>query len=297
MDDGETNGDIRKHLEGMIKSKHDNEILEAEEKVHGSGQHIKVPRQAGLCVSIYKAGYARRGYPGYDRIYFLGFGSSIAQLGIAAIPCGVFGDWGILLVTVSGILLSFATGSISQWSKEKWACREQPSEKTVILTRGNGSQHAIVVIGNGKGLDLEDLAAGPTNLDVSASRSTRIAITFLAALWILLLITAAGIKENTWFLLAIGGLGILQNIYVAGRARAPEAFGIPLQFCEVIGEPKVMDTLFAVEEAYPRLGKSMLATFFPGELRKEEVVRWEELGNEVDALAATCKEAEKKAKA
>jgi len=48
-----------------------------------------------------------------------------------------------------------------------------------------------------RGFDLEDLAAGPTNVDVSASPFTRIAIGLLALLWILLLISAAGEKENT----------------------------------------------------------------------------------------------------
>lgn len=220
MDDGKRDGRIRTHLRGMLDQRWEKDKLAAENKKAGSGKDVARPSQAGLCVSIYKADRARPGYPGYDLVYFIGFATTVFQLGIAAIPCGMFGDWGIFLVTTSGILLSFATGSISQWSKEKWACRRN-SGKTVILTRGNGSQHAVVIIGDGKGLDLEDLAAGPTNVDVSASYTTRIAVTLLAAFWILLLITAAGIKQNTWFLLAIGGIGILQNIFVAGWRRFP----------------------------------------------------------------------------
>ncbi|KAJ9643884.1 hypothetical protein H2199_003750 [Coniosporium tulheliwenetii] len=283
MDDGKRDGRIRTHLRGMLDQRWEKDKLAAENKKAGSGKDVARPSQAGLCVSIYKADRARPGYPGYDLVYFIGFATTVFQLGIAAIPCGMFGDWGIFLVTTSGILLSFATGSISQWSKEKWACRRN-SGKTVILTRGNGSQHAVVIIGDGKGLDLEDLAAGPTNVDVSASYTTRIAVTLLAAFWILLLITAAGIKQNTWFLLAIGGIGILQNIFAF-----PEAFGVPLIFDNVIGEPKVMDTLFAVEKAYPRLGKSMLDTFFPGKLRPKEEKKWhefEELSNALDASPA-----------
>ncbi|KAB5513498.1 hypothetical protein GE09DRAFT_1266805 [Coniochaeta sp. 2T2.1] len=275
MDKGKHDGPIRTHLRGMLDQRWEKDRLVAEEKEPGSGKGVPRPSQAGLCVSIYKADEAKHGYPGYDLVYFIGFATTLVQLGIAAIPCGVFGDWGIFLVTVAGILLSFATGSISQWSKEKWACRRN-SDKTVILTRGNGSQHAIVIISNGKGFDLEDLAVGPTNVNVSASNTTRIAVTLLAALWILLLITAAGIQQNTWFLLAIGGIGILQNIFVAGWRRFPEAFGVPLIFDDVIGKPKVMDTLFAVEGAYPRVGRSMLDTFFPGKLSPEEEKKWED---------------------
>jgi hypothetical protein len=64
-------------------------------------------------------------------------------------------------------------------------------KKTIVLTRGNGAQHAIVVRGDGVGFDLEDLAAGPANIDNSASYPTRIAMLLLAVLWILLLISAS----------------------------------------------------------------------------------------------------------
>ncbi|KAL7626116.1 hypothetical protein AAE478_002886 [Parahypoxylon ruwenzoriense] len=230
------------------------------------------PPKAGLCVSIYRARKPSKNYPGYDAPYFAGFITSLVQLGLAAIPCGLYGDWSILLVTGAGIILSFASGAIPQWSKEKWACRED-TEKMFVLTRGNGSQHAIVIRGDRVGLDLEDLAAADGGSITSPL--TRFAVVALAALWILLLIASAGISQNTWFLFAVGGLGILQNAYVAGASREPAAFGMPLEYVEVIGEPKVMDALFAVEDRYPRLGRSMLSVFFPGELNADEKERWE----------------------
>ena len=82
----------------------------------------------------------------------------------------------------------------------------------------------------------------------------------------MLLIIAAGIQRNTWFLLGTGALGTMENVLVAGSPRRPEAFGVPLTFAQVIGEVKVMDTLFAVEKSYPRVGLVMLETFFPGRL-------------------------------
>ncbi|KIW09859.1 hypothetical protein PV08_11960 [Exophiala spinifera] len=100
------------------------------------------------------------------------------------------------------------------------------------------NQHAIIVLGDGKGLDLEDLAAGQTTVDVSASWATRVVVTVIAALWILMLITATGFKRNNWFLLAVGGIGTLQNISGAGWRRPPEAHGIPMNLVEVIDKPK-----------------------------------------------------------
>ncbi|KAI1453934.1 hypothetical protein F4805DRAFT_441907 [Annulohypoxylon moriforme] len=261
MDGGQANGPIRKRLE---------EIIDDQRKAMKASNP---PPMAGLCVSVYKALEAQPGHPGHDRVYFVGFASMALQLALAAIPCGIYGDWSILLVTMAGISLTLATGALPQWKTEKWACRRK-TEKTIILTRGNGNQHVIVIIGDGKGLDLEDLSAAYSRF--SPSPVTRIAVVLLAALWVLLLITAAGISENTWFLLGVGAIGILDNIYVAGASRSPKDFGIPLEFIRVIAHHRVMQTLFDVERLYPRVGKSMLATFFPGELRKDEINKWSE---------------------
>lgn len=229
------------------------------------------PRKAGLCVSIYRAQEATKNCPGYDTPYITGILTTIVQLGVAAIPYGLYGDWAIFLVTAAGILLSFSSGALSQWSKEKWACRNN-TKKTFVLTSGNGSQHAIVIQGNGVGLDLEDLSSNDPG--ISASFKTIWAIITLGAGWVILLVTAAGIHVNTWFLLAVGGIGILQNMFAAGASRAPKAFGVPLEFVEVIGEWKVMDALFKVEESYPCLGKCLLPIFFPGKLNEHEQARW-----------------------
>lgn len=294
MDDGKGEGKIHTHLDGMLQTRLKEDRHKAKSDAPGTEDAVERRSQTGLCVSIYKAEQADLGHPAKDFSYWIGFFTSVFQLGLAAIPIGLFGDWGIMLVTVIGIILSFFTGSIPQWKKEKWACRKNTT-KTVILTKGNGSQHAIVVFGDEKGLDLEDLAAGPTNVNVSSSYATRLLVITLAILWILLLVTAAGIKQNTWFLLAIGGVGILQNIFVAGYRRFPQSFGVPLHYEGVIGETTVMATLFAVEDAYPRVGRSMRETFFPGKLRPDEDTRWNTLEAKADALDKARKEAKKKA--
>ena len=103
---------------------------------------------------------------------------AIVQLGIAAIPYGIFGDWAILIITTSGIILSSVSVSLPRWRREKWACRRLPqnSNRGVIFTKGNGSQHAIVVQGCEGFLDLEALATGQKNLDVSTSKFTKNAL-------------------------------------------------------------------------------------------------------------------------
>jgi hypothetical protein len=47
-----------------------------------------------------------------DWIWWSGLGIIVLQLGIAALPCGLYGDWGILMVTAIGIFLALATGAL-----------------------------------------------------------------------------------------------------------------------------------------------------------------------------------------
>jgi hypothetical protein len=237
------------------------------------------PARAGLCVAVYRA---RPASPDMARmvdaeLYSVAIAAAVLQLGLAAVPCGLYGDWSGLMITGAGIVLSVVTASLPQWRHEKWECRhldEHSAGKTVVLTRGNGSQHALVILGAEGFLDLEDLAAGSATISSPASLSVRLTITALAILWTALLVSASGLKDNSEFLLAIGTIGILQNVYVAGRARKPSTFGLPIEFVQVLGKVKTMQTLYEVEEAYPKLGRSLLATFFPGELRDEELETW-----------------------
>ncbi|EMD88515.1 hypothetical protein COCC4DRAFT_28639 [Bipolaris maydis ATCC 48331] len=164
-------------------------------------------------------------------------------------------------------------------------------------TKDSSAQHAIVIRdADAVGLDLESLAAGQTNVDVSTSLSTRAIVVLLAVFWITLLVSASGIQEHTWFLLAIGSIGTVQNIFVAGSRRDPSAFGLPLSYEKVIARTKVMHTLFAVEEAFPGLGFSMRETFFRGgQINEDEVEKWEACKQPLKIEKAAKKAAKKKA--
>jgi len=231
---------------------------------------IARPKRVGLCISVYRAERAIPGFSGRDWLYYSGILAGVVQLGLAAIPIGLYRDWGVMVITAGGILLSLATGALPQWRCEKWACRLLEKEKTVILTRGNGSQHAIVIIGQAGSLNLEDLASGPASVDNSTTISTKVFIVVLWIFWIILLVSAAGLQQHTWFLLLIGGLGIIQNLIVAGSPRRPEDFGLPLKFQQVFVDAKVSSALCAVEQVYPRVGRSMVTTFFNAGLRPHE---------------------------
>ncbi|KAG0647080.1 hypothetical protein D0Z07_7049 [Hyphodiscus hymeniophilus] len=262
---------VRECIRSIIDQRWRIEQGKAESRSPGSGKDLTKPNRTGLCVAVYEAGPPLIGSSGRDTLYYASFGVSVIQLGIAAIPLAIFGDWSVFVITASGTMLSFTTCSLTQWRKEKWACRTG-SEKKMLLTEGNGSQFAILILGCGRGLDLEDLCVGR---GAQMTVRSQLQITILAALWITLLITATGIRQNTWYLFAVCAIGIFQNIYAALTWRKPEAYGIPQVFREVIGEVKVMDTLFKLEDRYPFVGRSMLDIFFPGQLRVDEKMRWE----------------------
>ncbi|KAF3483180.1 uncharacterized protein GIQ15_02504 [Arthroderma uncinatum] len=268
--------DVRNHLEGTITKKWDQMKLESI-TTHGTCTKIRQPRKAGLCVSIYKAKEIGLGCPKRDKFDYSGLLTTVGQLVLAAIPLIREGDWSPFLTTLAGAILSVLSGCLRQWRREKWPCCAK-SEKTVILTKGAGCQHAIVIIGDGCGFDLEEMAVGFEERDLPCDIFTRIAVLILAVLWVLLTILAAGLKKNAWYIITAGGMGTIQNAYVVGGKRTPDSFGLPLEFHDVIGEVGVMDTLLAVEEKYPNLGRNMVPTFFPdGQLTEEQRQKWDAL--------------------
>jgi hypothetical protein len=251
------------------------------------------PHQARLCVAVYEWALDERhtvGKPGYDWVYWLGIVVTVVQLGISAIPFALYGDWSIFLVTVAGTILAYASGALPQWRKEKWACRNLDKRKDVALTLGNGAQHVIVVLGAKGGLDLEDMAGGQLSDDeegrprrgrwmrlMTPSNTTRLVTFLLALLWLLLLLSSTGIKDHAWYLLAVGGIGMLQNLITAGAPRQPAMLGIPVRLAMrsnsgnearpipmVFAEFKVMHTLMELELDFKGAGRALLPEFFPG---------------------------------
>jgi hypothetical protein len=120
-------------------------------------------------------------------------------------------------------------------------------------------------------LDLDDLAAGG-HVPITM---TRYYIVLLAFFWSAFLITVTGINDDPWFLLAVGGLGMVQNVFAAGASRRPEAFGIHLELSDIVARVTVMDTLKDLETKYPGVGAALVDTFFPGKPLPQDTVWWE----------------------
>ncbi|PSN64172.1 hypothetical protein BS50DRAFT_558582, partial [Corynespora cassiicola Philippines] len=159
--------------------------------------------------------------PSNDFVWWFGWFVIAAQIGIAISAWVAYGDWGAFAVSICGNLLVAITCSLPQWTQEKWAGRKLNKSNVTCLTRGNGSLHIMVFIGTRGSWDMESLARGAS----TPRPETRWVSLGLAFLWIGLLISVSGLKENAWFLVAIGGIGMLQNAFAAGTSRRPNASG------------------------------------------------------------------------
>ena len=82
---------------------------------------------------------------------------------------------------------------------------------------------------------------------------------------------------------------MLQNMFVAGWSRHPEALGLPLTFTTVIGAPKVSAALVQAEKLVPTVGRALVGTFFPGGLFPSEE-------EELSAVESDAKEKKRKEK-
>ncbi|KAK0497974.1 hypothetical protein EDD18DRAFT_1160441 [Armillaria luteobubalina] len=237
--------------------------------------------RVGMNITIFEAVDANRaGKPSVDMWWYSGLLTILVQLGVAVIPCALHKNWSILFITGAGTLLALATGALPQWRTEKWACRRK-TKKVLSVTGGNGTRYAMVILGRGVGLDLEDLAAAePPRMrrhgedDTCTFLFTQVACLALAALWIVFLITVTALKEDTWYLLGVGCLGMVQNVLVAGTERHISTSGIHLEKVEEYQQEEVMDALMDLEEDYPKVGQSLVSELFPSGLYEAETQWW-----------------------
>lgn len=268
----------------------------------------------GMCVKVLEAREPKEGAAMLgqkDAIWWASLGMMIVQLGVAAVPWSIDNDWSVLMITAIGTLLAMLTGSLPQWKVEKLAGRKK-SKKWIAVTVGNGSRQILIFKGNGKSVDLEDLASaqGPksarswsdsrwftrvvqkeapdSKLQVEDEKRkivtfnrlplgfwfTRFACYGLTLCWTALLISTSGLKANTWFLMNVGAIGMLQNSIVAAISRTPQTRG--LHFVEVANMRlhKTMDALMDLEVMMPGKARVLLNEFFPGHLLPDEQAWW-----------------------
>ncbi|RDW85936.1 hypothetical protein BP5796_04261 [Coleophoma crateriformis] len=172
-------------------------------------------RAESIRIDIFELGVPSK--PSLDLVWWLGWVTIGTQIGIAIPPWVVNGNWGVMLVVLCGNFLALLTTALPQWRQEKWAGRTLEADKVTCLTRGNGHLHIMVFLGHKGSWDLETLATGSSK----ARPETPVISLILALLWTCLLISVSGLKEHAWYLVGIGGIGMLQNIYAAGTARNP----------------------------------------------------------------------------
>ena len=217
---------------------------------------------------------------------------------IAAIPWIKHQNYNIFMTTVIGSVLALVSAGLPQWKAEKWSAAritaKPPKSKPVLLTRGNGHQYAMLIKCQERAWDLETMAtARPVYC-----QGTKWCLWTLAAAWIALLFTTLGIKQDTWYLVGVGIMGMVQNTVVAAYPCTPEELDIvltPDETCStIIGyqrtheskkeylkqafdesrdlegskTPKdvrdVMGAIMELEKRFPKAGKALLPIFFPG---------------------------------
>ncbi|KAI0325347.1 hypothetical protein GY45DRAFT_1287393 [Cubamyces sp. BRFM 1775] len=254
-----------------------------------------------LTVAFYRTARDGRepGVPEHDWVYWSGVLVILAQLAISVIPGALHGNWIVLIVAVGGTLQALVASGLPQWREEKYPERKIKPKKgpeVVCLTRGNGSTFVMVVVSE-TGIRLEALAGGHDG----RRRSTAVVAAVLSVLWIVLLLTVEGLEGDAWYLLAIGGLGMAQNVVAAGAERSAGAHGFHLEpFREdrdIIEKGKVMTTLMATEERQPGVGLALLKLFFPGDLRLDEQEFWDKKKLEKAEREAVSRKAAKDASA
>ncbi|KAM0309461.1 hypothetical protein ACHAO8_009026 [Botrytis cinerea] len=174
-------------------------------------------RAESIRIDIFELGAPSK--PNLDLVWWLGWVTIIVQIGIAIPPWYLNKNWGVAMIVLCGNFLAFLTCALPQWRQEKWAGRTLTSDQVTCLTRGNGFAHIMVFIGRKGSWNLETLATAS-----STSRPETLVISLiLAVLWVCLLISVSGLEEHAWYLVGIGGIGMLQNVIAAGKERDPGA--------------------------------------------------------------------------
>ena len=131
-----------------------------------------------------------------DWVFYSGFVVMVVQFAVASVPIILTRNWSIMMVLGAGTILALLQGALPQWRKEKWACPKKGGN-AVSITQGNGSRHVMVILESEyNGLELEILGAGSKN--IPCSRWELVCISVLTSLWTVLLITVAGMSDDSW---------------------------------------------------------------------------------------------------
>jgi len=218
-----------------------------------------------------------------------------AQLITASIPWWRGGNWLVFGITAIGTVLAIATGSLPQWKKQKFDARPNNKGQGYILTQEPGEIAFLFIPAPGRssGLRITDMAINRYR----GSQLTRVVIPVLSVCWVCLLLTVGGLERDTWYLFAVGALGMVQNITAACFQRRGDAHGIP--FKEIVVWGGRASCLKQAEHEFPGAGLC-LVNKYPSDtdLNEDEKRYWREAENSLDrrrksfALAKPCQPTE-----
>lgn len=276
------------------------ENREAQQSKQQSGPPRDSTGSVSLAIEIFVAKASKGPKPGL--FWFLCLLVILVQQGLGVAVWVHSGEWSIFMITATGTILSVISASWPQWVKEKWPSKRLTRDgvKPIALTRGNGHQYVLLILCHQESWDLEAMASARSQ----NVPGTRLVFGILALFWTLLLITVTGIQDNSWFLMGIGFLGMLQNVLAAAMPCSPSDLDIELtpweerasvvgyqynrdvkkdlkadrwksytmedareEYEKKMGAQEVRDTMGALielEKYLPRAGLSLLPAFFPG---------------------------------
>ncbi|KAI0631378.1 hypothetical protein C8Q77DRAFT_1159179 [Trametes polyzona] len=242
--------------------------------------HATQPARGGLTLTLLYTS-ERPGRSSNDLVSYTALAIVVGQLAVAGVlPALGVGSNQVFQVTVAGTVLSTATGILlrHQHRRELYTARDVPRERrdVVCITSGNGSAEAIVVVNEGGGVRIEDLAAGRAG---GLSFVATLGVGLLTVFWVGVLLAITTLTStDAWCVLALCGAGTAYTAYAARTWRSAAALGFKFadEKKRVIREDKVMDVLMRAEEAESGVGTALLPVFFPGKLRPDEELWWAE---------------------
>lgn len=287
-------------------------------------QRLKPPGNEAIRISIWEAmdNPNKPAEHHYWSIHIWGLVFMTLQLGLAIVPLLLYRDWGILLITGVGTILSVIMGALPQWTAEKLPNR-QHSKSVFALTVGNGSRDVMVVIGGGKCLHLEELSVSETprsgrpwkkfnspepleskktwpkprqiRRTTSELMATKLRggfpmgflVTYAACavqsiLWLALLISVSALQSHTWFLLGVGFIGMFQNAVLAAAEIRPEHRNLPLRYVETIVGMRKVMDGLMDFHVHYECGEHLVREYFPGKLQPSEKSWWKGERNAYD---------------
>lgn len=119
------------------------------------------------------------GAPSIDHVWVLGWLTILAQLGISIAPWLLYSDWAIFLVTSSSTLFALLTGSLRQWSLEKWPGRRlnNKSKSPPAGAPGTDTPSTAAALSNTatRASAMEKgQAAGPSSISIKSESPTKL---------------------------------------------------------------------------------------------------------------------------